>query len=293
MIKKIKQQLKKLNIKSDTEIYCIFGNPVKHSLSPVMQNAAFSHTGTNAIYLAFKINNLSEAISAMKTLNIQGASITIPFKVDVIEFLDNIAPEADKIGSVNTLHNVNGNITGYNTDGFGALDALINTNVIVENSNILIIGNGGSARAIAFTMLAHKANITIAGRSKERIIALTNDLQKHYNNTASIPIKEITVDFMKKIDIVINTTPIGMSPDINNMPVSEKLILNKHTVFDIIYSPDITKLIQCGINKSAGIVRGIEMLLYQGVRQFEIWTGEKAPVHIMRQAIESHSGQDD
>jgi shikimate dehydrogenase len=272
-------------INANTKLFCIFGNPVKHSLSPVMQNTAFKAAGLDAVYLAFEIENIKDGISAMRTLNISGASITIPFKNDVIAYLDEIDPLAEEIGSVNTLLNINGKIAGYNTDGFGALNALKNNNVEVDNSKVLLIGNGGSARAIAFTLLQTGADVTIAGRNIEKIISLVNDIKSKGKKTEYILINDISPDLMKDIDIIINTTPIGMTPKINESPIEEKLILNKHIVFDIVYSPDMTKLLQSAKNKKCKIVHGIEMLINQGAKQFELWTGETAPVSLMRSSI--------
>ncbi len=276
------------NINASTKLYCIFGNPVKHSLSPVMQNAAFKSAGLNAIYLAFEVDKIIHGISAMRALDIRGASVTIPFKTDAMDHLDEIDPLAQDIGSVNTLHNVNGKITGYNTDGYGALNALKDNETAIKGSNVLIIGNGGSARAIAFTLLREGANIIIAGRNNERILMLVNDLKNKGDDIEHTLIKDLSSDFMEQINIIINTTPIGMTPNIDISPIDESLVLSKHVVFDIVYSPDMTKLLKAGKKKSCKIIRGIEMLVNQGAKQFEIWTGKKAPASLMQTALKDH-----
>ncbi len=275
------------NVNASTKLYCIFGNPVKHSLSPVIQNAAFESAGLNAVYLAFEVEDIKNGVSAMKTLDIIGASITIPFKTDVMDHLNDIDSLAEDIGSVNTLHNVNGKITGYNTDGYGALNALLDNDVTIKGANVLIIGNGGSARAVAFTLLQEGADIIIAGRNIDKILRLVNDLKKKKNDVKHTLIKDIAPEFMKQIDIIINTTPIGMTPDIEISSIDESLIIGKHVIFDIVYSPDMTRLLQIAKSKNCKIIRGIEMLINQGAKQFEIWTGEKAPVSLMRNAIKN------
>ncbi len=276
------------NINANTKLFCIFGNPVKHSLSPIMQNAAFKSAGLNALYIAFEIDSIKDGVSAMRTLNISGASVTIPFKQDVKACLDGIDPLAVEIGSVNTLHNINGKITGYNTDGFGALDALRDHKVKIKNSKVLIIGNGGSARAIAFTLLQGGAHVTIAGRNIEKVSALIKDIKTKGKHAEHILISDLTPDLMNRTDIIINTTPIGMTPKTEESPLDEYLIQKKHTVFDIVYSPDMTALLKTARAKKCRIIRGIEMLVHQGAKQFEIWTGMKAPLSAMEKAVKKH-----
>ena len=274
------------SINSHTKLYSIFGNPVRHSLSPIMQNAAFRSSGINAVYLAFELQNIKEAISSMKALNIYGASVTIPFKREAIKYLDEIDPLAHQIGSVNTLKNANGKIIGYNTDGYGALSSLTQNSVEIQGSNVLILGNGGSARAIAFALLNEDANITIAGRNVNRILTLINDLREMSTNVEYTLIKDISVELAKGIDVIINTTPVGMKPNIDSLPIDKNLILKEHTVFDIVYSPNTTKLLQIGKSKGCRTIHGIEMLVHQGAKQFEIWTGLKAPFDDMKRSIE-------
>ena len=277
-----------IDINSHTRLCCIFGNPVKHSLSPVMQNAAFRSCSIDVVYLAFEVNDIKDAVSAMRSLNIIGASVTIPFKREIMKFLDHIDPLADMIGSVNTLKNNNNRIVGYNTDGQGALSSLIEKGIPVRDSKILILGNGGSARAIAFTLLKEDAKIIIAGRNAERVSALVDDLKRGSANVGSLLIKDISLDFMKGIDVIINTTPIGMTPKEDYSPLDEKLILKDHTIFDIVYSPNTTKLLQIGKSKGCKIIHGIDMLIYQGVKQYEIWTGQRAPFDVMKKSIEEY-----
>lgn len=278
----------KICINSHTRLYCIFGNPVKHSLSPIIQNSAFISSGINSVYIAFEVNNIKDAISAMKILHISGASVTIPFKRDAINYLDEIDPLAQSIGSINTLINSNGKIMGYNTDGYGVISSLIQKGIDIKKSSFLIIGNGGSARAIAFTLLNYGAKIIIAGRNENRIIHLVNDLNENSYNVEYRLIKNITHTFIEEVDVIINTTPVGMTPDITSTPLDEGFILKRHTIFDIVYSPPNTKLLRIGAEKGCKTIPGIEMLLHQGAKQFEIWTGIKAPYDIMKRSLEKY-----
>ncbi len=270
-----------------TQLYCIFGNPVEHSLSPIMQNAAFEAAGVDAVYLAFRPSSIGEAIDAMRALPILGASITIPYKTAVMDFLDAIDPLAADIGAVNTLHNGNNRIIGYNTDGLGAVEALVRAGAEPSGKRVLILGNGGSARAIAFALIERKSHVTIAGRNPEKFMPLVNDLRKKQPATGHAIISALDGAFMEKIDIVINTTSVGMEPDTASMPLDERLILPHHTVFDIVYRPHRTALLRAAERKGARLVYGIDMLLLQGARQFEIWTGTSAPFEAMKEALAS------
>lgn len=279
------------DISAATSLYCIFGDPVAHSLSPAMQNAAFQATGTDAVYLAFRPSSISAAMEAMRALPIPGASVTIPFKTDIMPLLDRIDPLATEIGAVNTLVNAGGKITGFNTDGLGALEALRRAGAPPEGKRALVLGNGGSARAIAFTLLAHGCGVIIAGRNPSRYLPLAGDLRKKDPLTHHATINELNPSTMEKVDIIINTTSVGMAPDTGSSPLPAGLISPRHTVFDIVYSPRDTVLLSMARGKGCRTVPGIDMLLYQGVRQFELWTGKNAPVDVMRRALEARDAR--
>ncbi|MCX8122661.1 MAG: shikimate dehydrogenase [Spirochaetes bacterium] len=272
-------------INAHTSVYCIIGNPVQHSLSPVMHNAAFNYTQTNAVYVAFEPVKAHNAIDAIKALGIKGASVTIPFKVDIVPLCDQVDPLAMKIGSVNTLVNDNGIIKGYNTDGYGLIRALETNGVEYHNKYVLIIGNGGSARAIAYTLAEKNAQITICGRNKNNVKMLADDLRKYFNTIHDILINELNPDITSKYDIVINTTPVGMKPDVNNTPIDIQLIHQHHVIVDIIYAPLHTLFITKAKEKGCTTITGDYMLLHQACKQFEIWTGKTAPVEVMHKAL--------
>ena len=277
-----------LRIDSHTELYCIFGRAVKHSLSPRMHNAAFRTTGRNAVYLAFQPESIAHAVDAMRSLKISGASVTMPFKEEVLQYIDEADPLAEKIASVNTLVNTENRIKGFNTDGIGALMALQQQIKSLNRSRVLILGNGGAARAIAWTLLFEGVAITIAGRNIHRVTSLLEDLRREKGEVTSILISDISREFIANIDIIINTTPVGMMPDSEQMPIDGELLNARHVVFDIVYQPHMTRLLQTAQKKGCKIIAGAEMLLFQGVKQFEIWTGNRAPIDVMRQILEEN-----
>lgn len=277
-----------LRIDSQTELYCIFGRAVKHSLSPGMHNAAFRATERNAVYLAFQPDSIAHAIDAMRALKISGASVTMPFKEEVLQYIDEVDILAEKIASVNTLVNRENRIKGYNTDGYGALMALQQHTVSLNRSKVLLLGNGGAARAIAWTLLLEGVDITIAGRNIHRVTSLLEDLRGEKGEVASLLISDISREFIGNVDIIINTTPVGMMPDSDHMPIDGDLLNSRHIVFDIVYPPHMTKLLQTAQKKGCKIIFGVEMLLYQGVKQFEIWTGNRAPEEVMRQILKEN-----
>ncbi len=277
-----------MDINARTELYCIFGNPVAHSLSPIMHNTAFRNFNINSVYMAFKPESLAGAAAAMRSLNIKGASITIPFKTDIISLIDKVHPLALQIGAVNTLVNKDGLIEGYNTDGIGAVLALEHSGISLENSRVMIIGNGGSARAIAFTILGKKAEVIICGRNLSRVSELSKSLKDTGFIAETVIIDNITNDIMKRVDIIINTTPIGMSPQTSLSPLNADFLSDHHTVFDIIYSPDTTELLKHAIRKGCKTVKGIDMLIHQGIAQFEIWTGFKPPYELILDALKPY-----
>lgn len=276
---------KRNQIDSHTLLYCIFGNPVRHSLSPVIHNLSFTEKNINAVYLAFEPESIGDSIKAMRALRIAGASVTIPFKIDAVNYLDELDPLAEQIGSINTIHNIDGKLKGYNTDGYGAIASLKENGITIKGSSFIIIGNGGSARSIGFTLLREGGRIVLAGRNKERVDALKSDLEKTGHNVESVLLDKLDRAAMNENNVIINTTPIGMYPNVDSIPLREDLISGNHTVFDIVYSPENTRLLKTASAKGCGIIRGLDMLINQGVKQFEIWTGETAPVELIKKKV--------
>ncbi len=269
-----------------TNIYGIFGNPASHSLSPVIHNTGFQKLNIDSQYFIFEPDTIKNAISGMRGLKLKGASVTIPFKEDVMNYIDEIDPLAKNIGSVNTLVNNNGIIKGYNTDGYGAYKSLINEDVIVKESSILVLGNGGSSRAIAFTLLEKGANITICGRNKDKVENLCSDLSKYNKKVSAIIFSDLSEELLNNMDIIINTTPIGMGKQKELTPLDTSLLNSSHVVFDIVYSPNETLLLKEASQKGCKVIFGINMLIFQGIQQFEIWTGKKAPYELIKYNLE-------
>ncbi len=270
---------------ANTALYCLFGRPARHSLSPAMHNAAFARMGMNAVYLAFEPDKPLNAIRAMRALHIPGASVTIPFKREILDHLDEIDSLAEKIGSVNTLINDDGIIKGFNTDGYGAVKALQVNGVRINGRKILVIGNGGAARAIAFSLLEEKAEVLISGRDEKKAGFLASDLSRYFTGVESGGIDTLTGGTLDDYHIIINTTPVGMFPDIGSSPLDPSLLNPRLTVFDIVYNPVRTRLLDSAESAGCRIIPGTDMLLYQGVRQFELWTSAPAPVETMREAL--------
>ena len=260
-----------------TELYGVLGNPVRHSLSPLMHNAAFSYKDINAVYMAFESNNVEEAIKGMHGLGIKGMSVTIPHKSSVIPLLDEVDPLAKDIGAVNTIVNKGDRLIGYNTDAAGALRALEDV-IQVSGKSCLIIGAGGAARAIGYILKRRKVNLVISNRSVDKGEALSRSLDSPF----------VTLDQLANVsaEIIINTTPVGMSPKVDFCPVPENVLKPGMTVMDIIYNPKKTKLLHIASERGCQTVDGLGMFIYQGAEQFKLWTGQKAPVDIMKKTVE-------
>jgi shikimate dehydrogenase len=259
-----------------TALYCVLGNPIGHSLSPAMHNRAFEHHGLNAVYLAFQATDLPAAVSGIRSLGIKGASITLPHKTRVMELLDTIDPTAAAIGAVNTIINQNGQLVGKNSDSTGATDALL-TQTAIEDKAVLIIGAGGAARAIGFGIRKCGGQVTITNRSEASGNRLATDLGGVF-----LPPGELAA---KRFDILINTTPVGMHPQIEASPVAHDILRPELVVMDIVYTPLETRLLKAAARVGCKTVDGLAMFVNQGARQFEWWTGEKAPVEVMRRAV--------
>jgi len=259
-----------------TALYCVLGDPIAHSLSPVMHNRAFAHRRMNAVYLALRVTDLEAAVRGLRALGIKGASITLPHKTRVMDYLDVIDPVAAAIGAVNTIVNDGGRLIGKNSDASGAVDALRAATAIAAK-NVLIIGAGGAARAVGFGVRTAGGNITIANRSPEA----GNELAAALDG-ASLPLAELAVDHF---DIIINTTPVGMHPAIYASPVPNACFSTHMVVMDIIYNPLETALLKAAGHAGCRTIDGLAMFVNQGACQFEWWTGEKAPVETMRQAV--------
>ena len=269
-----------MNINGKTKIYGIIGNPVTHSLSPAMHNAAFAVLDENRVYLPFTVERVSEALTGLKGLNIGGASVTIPHKEAVIAELDEIDPIAEKIGAVNTIvvttRGEEKKLFGTNTDWIGSNRAL-EQKIELEGSRAVILGAGGAARAIGFGLLEAGAEIEICSRTESRgrkLAAVLGCSWKSLGMTESC-----------SGDILVNATSVGMAPKDQVSPFDKKYLAPFKVVMDIVYAPLQTKLLQDAEEAGCLCVNGLEMLLYQGVAQFELWTGLTPPIDVMRDVL--------
>ena len=263
-------------IDANTSLFGLIGNPVAHSLSPVMHNQAFAATGCNAVYLAFCVTDLGAALKSINALNVKGLSVTLPHKVAVLEYLDDIDDLATKIGAVNTIANHNGKLTGYNTDCQGAIKAL-QTRTTIDGKSVAIIGAGGAARAIGFGLATDAGRLTILNRTRQSGERLAADLQAEF-----LPLDECQPN---RYDILINTTPVGMYPNTAATPIAKQALSNEMVVMDIVYHPLNTRLLKEASDIGCRTINGLDMFVYQGALQFELWTGKKAPVAVMRQTV--------
>lgn len=270
-----------MDVTGRTKIFGIFGFPVEHTLSPSMHNAAFKALGLDMCYLPFKVHpaDLPRAIEAIRALNISGVNITVPHKEKVIPFLDETDREASLIGAVNTVVNREGKLSGYNTDGRGFVKSLEEAKITTEGKKVLLVGAGGAARAIAFSLaMRGVTEIAFFDIDKEKARELSNAVQKTGIHCSVV--NEIMS--LSGFHIVINATPLGLKAD-DPLPFSPQLILPDTVVCDLIYKK--TALLHKAEGMGAKTIDGSGMLLWQGVLAFELWTGIKPPVDVMRKAL--------
>jgi shikimate dehydrogenase len=263
-------------INQHTKLYGVVGHPIGHSLSPTMQNAAFSAKGLNAIYLAFETRDIDGCLKGLRALGIRGMSVTLPHKSAVIPLLDKVDGLAKKIGAINTIVNDEGELIGYNTDAVGALNALA-TKTELSGKTCLIIGAGGAARAIGFILKENGVELELANRSVERGRALALALACPF-----IPLDELEET---AADLLIQTTPIGMTPGEEGCPIPEQILKKGMVVMDIIYNPLETRLLTMARARGCLTINGLGMFIYQGAEQFRLWTGLEAPVNAMTRAV--------
>jgi shikimate dehydrogenase len=258
-------------------------------MSPFMHNAALRELSLDYIYLAFDVppKDLEKAVLGFKNQSMKGINVTIPHKERIIEYLDQIDPLAEKIGAVNTIKNVHGNLIGKNTDAFGAKKALIDSGFKIKDKTVLLLGAGGAAKAISFALSDEINEIIICNRTEKRAVKLAKDLQDTMKIVATG--KDMSKDTIKtlisKVDILINTTPVGMYPDLEKTPISKDLLGDHLFVYDIIYNPLKTKLLKDASEIGCKTLNGIEMFINQGALAFEWWTDIKPNTNTMKNTI--------
>lgn len=267
-----------MKIDATTSLYAVFGNPVEHSLSPEIFNAAFEAAGIPAVYLAFRVDDIGRGVEAIRALGIRGGSVTIPHKQRLMRHLDEIDPSALRIGAVNTVLAREGNLIGYNTDGLGAILAL-KAKTPLGGKRVLLIGAGGAARAIGTVLVEEGSELSIANRSEARGRMLCEALGAAWCSPGDIE--------GGLFDILIQATPVGMWPGgIGASPVSPSLFRPGMIVMDIVYVPEETRFLRDARQAGCTTIAGSEMFLHQAAAQFERWTQRPAPIDIMRSALQ-------
>ncbi len=281
-----------MDISGKTRVCGVIGDPIEHSLSPIIHNAAFGSLGLDFAYLAFKVSpaQVGNAVAGMRSLGIVGLNVTMPHKEAVISHLDHIDENAKFLNAVNTIHNRDGKLFGYNTDGVGALMALKENGANPKGKRVLLLGCGGAARAIAYTLSKETDELMIVNRTVSEAKELASLIKKNLGK--KVDAEELSEDNIKAeladSDILINATSVGMKPKINQSLVKTEWLKPNLTVMDIVYNPMETKLAKDAKSAGAKVVNGLEMLIYQGAASFEIWTKKKATVKVMREAALNH-----
>lgn len=282
-----------MNIDAQTQFCGVIGNPVGHSLSPAIHNAAFRKLGLNFVYLAWQVETIGDAIKGLRALgNFRGASVTIPHKVAAIPFLDRVEGTAQRIGAINTIVAEKGELTGYNTDATGALRALRESGVELKGRRVVVLGSGGAARAIAVALAAESLadKLTLLGIEDLERTTLAQDVRSQ----ATVAVENFHLDettlrqVLPDAQVLIHCTPVGMSPKADTTCVPASFLHAGLAVMDIVYNPLETRLLTDAKRAGCRTVPGLEMFLNQAVTQFELWTNQPAPVDVMRSVLESH-----
>jgi shikimate dehydrogenase len=275
-------------ISGKTAIYGIFGHPVEHTFSPGMHNSAFKKLGLDACYVPFAVlpGNLEHAVRAVLPLGLCGLNITVPHKERVLAFLDELSEEAQLIGAVNTIEIRKGRLIGHNTDGRGFLRSLREHGGLdPKGKKFMFIGSGGAARAVSFSLaLAGAARIVFQDLDARKASLLANDIREKTGVPAMTIGREALPEHTADADCLINASPLGLKRT-DPLPIPPELVKRKHLVCDLVYNPAETALLKMTKKRGAKGLSGLGMLLYQGVIAFEIWTGERAPVLVMKNAL--------
>ena len=280
------------DLDASTQFCGVIGNPVEHSLSPAIHNAGFQTLRLNFVYLAWKVEAIGDAVKGLRALgNFRGASVTIPHKVAVLPFLDEVEATAGHIGAINTIVAEKGKLMGLNTDAVGALRALKEGNAPLKGEHVIILGSGGAARAIAFALAVE------AGVSRLHLFGIDDNerrrLAADLADRTGVEVRDAFLDertvkaALAEARVLIHCTPIGMSPKAGVTCVPSGLLHRDLTVMDIVYNPRETRLLADAKAAGCRTISGLEMFLYQAAAQFELWTAQAAPTQVMRAVLES------
>lgn len=279
-------------IQGTTTLVGLIGYPLKHSKSPHMHNTAFEALGLDHVYMAFEVQDgyIKEALDALKILNAEGGNITMPHKTKVVEYLDDISPDAKIIGSVNTVKNDNGKLTGYNTDGRGFVKALQENGVDFKGKKIVLAGAGGAARAVA-TQLAFDGagEIVLFNRTLSSAQLIIDNINKNIPSCKGRALEmseDVLVEEIKDAAVLVNCTSLGMKATIDEAIISSPDQLPRDIfVADIVYDPDKTKLLKIAEEAGCKYMNGLMMMIWQGAIAFNIWTGKDMPTDLIKKEI--------
>jgi shikimate dehydrogenase len=266
--------------------YCIIGDPVSHSLSPAMHNAAFKSLSMDDVYIAYKVSSheLESSVESLRSVKISGFNVTIPHKIAVLQYLDEVDLLSRNAGAVNTVASIDGRFKGFNTDIQGFLQPLLNRGVDFRGLSVLLFGAGGSARAVVASMssVTGISKLVVANRTYNKSLELSKQAELQ-GLTSSVSMIEEAKVMAKRFDLIVNATSVGLQS--NESILDSEDIDGSSTVYDLVYRPVMTKLLENAREKGARIIYGYEMLLEQGAQAFEIWTGLKAPIPAMKKAL--------
>lgn len=271
----------------DTKLVILLGQPLGHSASPAMHNRVFEKLGMDYCYMPVEVAaaDLGAVFCGLTKMNVAGFNVTIPHKLQIMEFLDEIDPLAETIGAVNTICIRNGRTRGYNTDGEGFVRSLEEkADISVQGKRFFILGCGGAVRAIAMTLAFKGAEkIYLCNRTQQKAESLTEEINKKITNCVEVVGRatDTIAPFLKECDVLINGTKLGMHPDINSTPIDKVLLSKNLIVSDIVYNPLMTRLLKNALDSGCTVVDGLGMLIYQGAAAFQLWTGVEPLVEEM------------
>jgi len=269
--------------------FCIIGDPINHTLSPLIHNTAFFYLNLNYSYIAFKVSqfDLEDSIHSLKRINAAGFNVTLPHKESIIKYIDGLSEEAKTTGAVNTVNNENGKFIGYNTDIHGIITPIEERGINLDNAQILILGAGGSCRAALVALSKKKGiqNINIVNRDQNRLNKVIELGKKMGLNCSPLDYNDINLlrETSLKSNLIINTTSIGLNNE--SSPLKSNFMMKNAFVFDIIYRPLYTDLLRNAKEAGSNIIFGYEMLIHQAAKSFEIWTKVSAPINAMKKAL--------
>jgi shikimate dehydrogenase len=263
---------------SETKIFAVFGNPVSHSLSPLMHQTTMDRMGLNARYISFRVKDIGQAVKGIRGLDIQGVSVTLPFKTEAMKFLDEVDENALRIGAVNTIWNDQGRLKGYNTDWLGFILSLKEV-LEIRGKRIAVLGAGGAARGVLYGLIQEGALPIILNRTLSRAQALGEEF--------GCPFYSLSEKEIIEGEGLVNTTSLGMFPNIEESPFPRELLGRFSWVADIIYNPLKTRLLREAEKTGCRTLSGLGMFIHQGAEQIKIWTGLEPPRDFMRQVVEA------